>query len=56
MPFRKLHAGGEFEGADTGLAICRKIVERYGWGITARKNPGKESTLVINLPSKQQEG
>jgi PAS domain S-box-containing protein len=51
--FQRLHERGTYEGSGMGLAICRKIVERHGGSITARSTPGRGTTFVIDLPTRQ---
>lgn len=50
--FQRLHDRGSYEGTGIGLAVCRKIVERYDGTITAHGTKNSGSTFVIRFPKK----
>ncbi len=53
QPFQRLNPQSAFEGTGIGLAICSKIAERHGGGITAASTPGQGSRFLVTLPRRQ---
>lgn len=48
--FKRLHTGDQYSGTGIGLAICQRIVDRYGGRIWVESEPGERSVFRFSIP------
>ena len=51
--FKRLHGGARYPGSGIGLAICQRIVQRYGGNIWVESELGKGATFFLTLPEQR---
>ncbi|MBV9080953.1 MAG: PAS domain S-box protein [Elusimicrobia bacterium] len=49
--FQRLHGSGRYPGTGIGLAICKKIADKYGGSISLSSQEGQGAAFTVTLPA-----
>jgi len=47
--FQRLHTADKYKGTGIGLALCKRIIQRFGGNMWVESEPGKGSTFYFTL-------
>jgi PAS domain S-box-containing protein len=53
--FKRLHSAADYQGTGIGLALCQRIVEKYGGRIWVESEEGAGATFLFALPDSPEE-
>ncbi|HXT00183.1 MAG TPA: ATP-binding protein [Elusimicrobiota bacterium] len=53
QPFQRLHSRKDYPGSGMGLAICRRIVERFGGTISVETAVGRGARFTVVFPARE---